>query len=406
MSAPFQFVPSRRLDGVTESATLRLNALVNQLKAQGRDVVNLTAGEPDFNVPDVAKAAVEEGLRKNLSKYTPAAGIPALRERIARRTNLQQPSVVARHGEWKAANVVVTNGGKQAIFNAMMACLDAGDEVLVPSPFWLSYPDMARLCGGEPRIVRSTLEQGWKITPEQLRKAITPRSRLLLLNSPSNPTGAMYSRAELAALGQVIEQHPDAGRLLVISDEIYDRIILDQVPFCSFAEACPSIASRVITVNGLSKSAAMTGWRVGWSVASPEITAVLGMLQGQTTSGINSLAQAASVAALDLPESAFAEQVSMYRRRRDVALEILHKAGRIKVMTPQGAFYAFLGVEGYLQPGEDSSVFCERVLEKAGVALVPGGPFGEPGAVRLSFATDEKSLAAGCQRLVDHLNGA
>ncbi len=403
MTREFRFAPAARLDGVTESATLKLNALVNQLKAQGRDIINLTAGEPDFNVPDAAKAAVEEGLKKNLSKYTPGPGILALRERIARKTNLQQPSVVSRQGAWTAAHVVVSNGGKQAIFNSLMAALNPGQEVIVPSPFWLSYPDMAKLCGGVPKILRSTFEQGWKVLPSQLKAAINSRSRILFINSPSNPTGAMYSRDELRALGEVIADHPNGKNLLVISDEIYDRIILDRVEFCSFAEACPELAPRVITVNGLSKSAAMTGWRVGWSVASAEITASIGTIQGQTTSGINSLAQAAAVAALDLPESAFAEQVSMYRRRRDVALEILHKAGRIKFMTPQGAFYAFLGVEGYLQPGEDSSVFCERMLEKAGVALVPGGPFGEPGAVRLSFATDEKSLAVGCQRIVDHL---
>jgi aspartate aminotransferase len=398
------FETSRRLRNVTESATLRLNAKVNQLRSQGRDIVNLTTGEPDFDVPSAAKAAVEEGLRKNLSKYTPVAGIAELRERIAVRTNRQQPAVVAARGEWKASHVVVTNGGKQAIFNALLATVDPGDEVLIPAPFWVSYPDMAKICEGVPRILSATLESGWKITPEQLRAALGPKSRVLFLNSPSNPTGAMYSREELRALGQVIRSHPEASRLIVISDEIYDRIVLDRVAFCSFAEACPELVDRIVTVNGLSKSAAMTGWRVGWSVAVPAITEALAMLQGQSTSGINSLAQAAAVAALGLPESDFEGQVSMYRHRRDVALEILHKAGRIKMMSPQGAFYVLLGVEGYFKPGEDATAFCERVLEEAGVALVPGDPFGMPGTVRLSFATDETSLASGCRRFVDYLN--
>jgi aspartate aminotransferase len=401
MSTPFQ--AARRLDNVSESATLKLNALVQQFKAQGKDVINLTAGEPDFPVPDACKRAVEEALRKDLSKYTPAAGWPDLRSRVARKTNQQQPSVVKSQGEWKSSHVVVTNGGKQAIFNALMALVDPGDEVIITAPYWLSYPEMVKLCGGIPKIVNTSFEQRFRMSPEQLKAALGPKTRAILINSPSNPTGAMYTREELAALGDVVLSHAEASRAWVISDEIYDRIILGEVPFTSFAEACPAMASRTVTVNGLSKSAAMTGWRVGWSVAPEPITAVMGTVQGQTTSGINSLAQAASMAALDLPESAFAEQVSTYRRRRDLALEILGKAARLKVMVPMGAFYVFVGVEQHFKPGEDSSGFCERALTEAGVALVPGGPFGDPGSVRLSFATDEASLAAGCRRLSDFL---
>jgi aspartate aminotransferase len=226
---------------------------------------------------------------------------------------------------------------------------------------------------------------------------------MLVLNSPSNPTGAMYSRAEYAALGDVLLTAPGGEGVWVISDEIYDRIILGKVPFCSFLEACPKLRERSITVNGMSKSCAMTGWRIGWSVAPASVTQGMITLQGQCTSGINSLAQWASVAALKLPESDFAAQTESYRRRRDLTLEILGKAGKIKVFAPEGAFYVFAGMGAVLRSGEDSFAFAERLLAEAKVAVVPGTPFGEPEFVRLSFATDERSLKEGCQRIVDYV---
>jgi aspartate aminotransferase len=386
-----------RLDNVSESATLKLNALVNTMRAQGVDVVNLTAGEPDFNVPEPAKEAVIEAVRQNKSKYTPAAGIPELRGLIAAKTSRQQPEVAP----WKAGDVIVTNGGKQAIFNAMLALVNPGDEVVIPSPYWLSYPEMAKVAGGVPRLVHAPFEQGFKLTPAQLRGALGPRAKMVIFNSPSNPTGAMYSRAEFAALGEVLREFPGAW---VLSDEIYDRIILGSTPFCSFLSACPWLRERTITVNGLSKSAAMTGWRVGWSVAPAPATEGMATLQGQSTSGINALAQWASVAALKIPDAEFAEQAKIYRRRRDLALETLRKAGKIKVIAPEGAFYVFAGVASSLRAGEDSMGFAERLLHEAKVAVVPGTPFGEPGFLRLSFAMDDRSLQEGCRRIVDFVN--
>ncbi len=388
-----------RLEGVSESATLKLNALVQALKARGVDVVNLTAGEPDFHVPEVANVAVRDALDAHKSKYTPVPGVLELREAVARKTNLQQPTATAST-QWKAGDVVVTNGGKQALFNAFLALLNPGDEVIIPGPFWLSYPEMVKLAGGTPKILRATFEQGFKITPSQLRGALTARTRVVVLNSPSNPTGAMYSKAEFAALGEVLAQAPD---VCVISDEIYDRIALSDVSFCSFLEAAPALRDRVITVNGMSKAAAMTGWRIGWSVAPQWITQAMSTIQGQSTSGINALAQWASLAALKLPEAEFAGQIETYRRRRDLALEILKKAGKLKVFVPQGAFYVFFGVGGYLRAGEDSVGFAERILEKAGVAVVAGAPFGEPEWLRLSFSTDDKQLSEGCRRIVSFL---
>jgi aspartate aminotransferase len=398
MTSTTKFELSKRLQGVSESATLKLNAAVQAMKAQGIDVVNLTAGEPDFNVPDAAKEAVCEAVAKNQSKYTPAAGMPQLRELIAKRTNGQQPSV---QPQWKTSDVVVNNGGKQALFNVLMAVINPGDEVLIPSPFWLSYPEMVKIAGGTPKIIRAPFEQGFKMTPAQLKAAITPRTKMLILNSPSNPSGTTYSKAEFQALAEVLRAAP---HVLVMSDEIYDRISLNsKIPFCSFLEADPTLRERTITVNSLSKSAAMTGWRVGWSVTPAWLTPGLITLQGQSTSNISSLSQWAAIAALTCPESLFIPQVESFRRRRDLTLEILKKAGKLKVLAPEGAFYVFVGVGEYLKPGEDSFGFCERLLEQVKVAAVPGTPFGEPSFVRLSFATDDRTLTEGCERFVQFL---
>lgn len=390
---------ARRLEGVSESATLKLNATVQAMKAQGLDVVNLTAGEPDFNVADSVKEAVVEALKANRSKYTPAAGIPELRQAIADKTNAQQPSL-AQTKPWKSSEVIVTNGGKQALFNAFLALLDQGDEVLIPAPYWLSYPEMVKLAGGIPKFIPASFERGFKLQPEQLKAALGSKVKVLVLNSPSNPTGAMYSREEYAALGEVLLKTPGAENVWVISDEIYDRIVLGKTPFCSFLEAVPGLKDRTVTINGLSKSAAMTGWRVGWSVAPQTLTQGMITLQGQSTSNINALAQYASLAALKLPEISYDQQVSSYRRRRDLCLKILSQSSKMKIFVPDGAFYIFLGIGKSIKAGEDSFGFAERLLEKNKVAVVPGTPFGEPESIRISFSIDENSLEEGCKRIV------
>jgi aspartate aminotransferase len=386
-----------RMDGVSESATLRLNALVQSLKAQGQDIINLTAGEPDFGVQEEANQAVRDALLAQKSKYTPAAGIPELRAAIAAKTSAQQPSLEP----WKGAHVVVSNGGKQALFNALQVLVNPGEEVLIPAPFWLSYPEMAKLAGGKPVILPTRREDGFALTPAVLREALRGgRARVLILNSPSNPTGAMLSREQMVALGEVIQSTPEASKLIVISDEIYDRIVFGEVPFCSFAEACPALRDRVITVNGMSKSHAMTGWRIGWSVASEWVTSALITLQGQSTSGINALAQAAALRSLELPESRFTGQVDAYRKRRDLMVQGLSARPGYEVFRPQGAFYLWVGVRSLLQAGEDSMGFCERLLRGARVAAVPGTPFGAADSIRLSFASDEATLQRAVERMV------
>lgn len=392
-----EFVMAKRLNGVSESATLKLNALVQAMRARREDIVNLTAGEPDFAPPEEAKAAVRRALDENRNKYTPVAGIPEIRERVAKKTNAQQPNVVAAHGEWKASDVVISNGGKQAIYNVMMALLNPGDEVLILAPYWLSYPEMVKLAEGSPVIVETKTENKFKATVEDLRRKLTPKTKLLILNSPSNPTGTTYTRAEFEAIGKWVAK--EAPGVWVLSDEIYDRILFGADPFVSFLDAAPELRNRTVTVNGLSKSAAMTGWRIGWTVTTPELTQALLTLQGQSTSGINSLAQYAGIAALDLAEEKFAEMVSAFKRRRRMALEILAKAEKLKVVPPEGAFYVFLGVEAFLKAGEDSMQLSETLIREAKVAVVPGTPFGAPNWVRMSIATDDETLKKGCERL-------
>lgn len=402
---------SKRLDGVSDSATLRLNAAVQAMKAQGIDVTNLTAGEPDFNVPDSCKEAMMEAVRTNKSKYTPVGGIPDLRMLVAEKTNQQQPALQKLLGKapWAPANVLVACGAKQSVFNAILATVSpgAGEQVLIPSPYWLSYPEIVKLAGGVPKIVECTFEEKFKLTPSKLRRALDAGSgkyRAIIFNSPSNPTGSMYSREEFQELGRVLAEHSEAKGMWIISDEIYDSITLSKTPFCSFLEAAPQLWERTITINGLSKSAAMTGWRIGWSVAPKMATDAMSTLQGQSTSGINAPTQWAGVAALKLSPSVFAENAQIYKKRAELALEILKNAGKIKVLAPEGAFYLFVGIESYLREGEDSIQFAERLLNDAKVAVVPGTPFGEPRYLRLSFATDEKTLREGCERITRFLN--
>ncbi len=387
---------SDRLNGVSESATLALNAAVQAMKAQGIDVVNLTAGEPDFPVHESAKEAVRKALDANKNKYTPVAGIPELRAAIAEKTNRDQPGLATR---WKGTDVVVTNGGKQALYNAMQALLNPGDEVVVIAPYWLSYPEMAKIAGATSRILSPTFADGFKVKPAELKAAINARTKMVIFNSPSNPSGVTYSRDELRALGEVILAS-EFKDVWVLSDEIYDQIVFPPLEFCSFLRACPELQSRTITFNGMSKSGAMTGWRVGWAVGPKLAMDGISVLQGQSTSGINALAQWASLAVLALPSQVFDANRAIYQKRRDLALEILRKQSKLEVVVPEGAFYLFVGVKRFLREGEDSMGFAQRLLDSEKVAVVPGTPFGAPTFLRLSFATDEKSIQDGCDRIV------
>lgn len=387
---------SKRVNDLQESATLKINAIANQLKAEGKSIINLTAGEPDFPVYDEAKKAVIDALEKNMSKYTPTPGIPELRELIAKKTNSQQPSLSAN--PWKAANVMVTNGGKQALFDVILTLIEKGDEVLIPAPFWLSYPEMVKVAEGTSKFIATSLSSRYKISATDLEKVISPKTKMLIINSPSNPTGAMYSREELAALGKVLEKHP---QVWIVSDEIYDRIDYTNGGWTSFLEANTSLRNRTITVNGMSKSGSMTGWRVGWSVSPEIVTPKLNALQGHSTSGICSLSQVAAIASLKLPSERFESQRKEYLHRRNLALEVLRKSAKIKVDEPLGAFYFFVDVSAVLTGKQDANDFVQGLLQDEQVAVVSGVDFGAPTCVRLSFATDLQTLLQGCQKIVD-----
>lgn len=391
-----------RAEKVQESATLRMNALAQDLIRQGQDLVNLTAGEPDFPVPEPVKQAVIQAVLENKSKYTLAVGNLELREAVALKTTRQQSSLPTI---WSAQEIIITNGGKQALFNSFLAVLNPGDQVLIPSPYWTSYPEMVKLAEGEPVILRTLPETGFKLTPELLSEALraSPRARALILNSPNNPTGALYSQRDYQSLGQVLQTQAPAD-FLVISDEIYDQIVFEPNQFCSFLQAVPEWRNQTITINGLSKSAAMTGWRVGWSVAPLALTQAMAKIQGQSTSGINSLAQAAAVKALSLADKDFLPQLKSYQRRAELSYDILSDLKGFTLSRPQGAFYHFLNCQAYLKPQETVSEFCERMLKDALVALVPGDAFGEKTYVRLSFTVPEDQLTKACTRLVGVLN--
>jgi aspartate aminotransferase len=389
---------SHRVSELQESATLKINAIANQLKQEGKSIINLTAGEPDFPVFDEAKNAVIEALGKNLSKYTPTPGIPELRELIAKKTNAQQPSLAMN--PWKSTNVMVTNGGKQALFDSILTLIEKGDEVLIPSPYWLSYPEMVKVAEGVSKFIPASFENRFKIKAHDLEKSITSKTKMFIINSPSNPTGSMYTRSELQQLGKVLNQHP---HVWVISDEIYDRIDYSSEGWTSFLEANPQLRERTITVNGMSKSGSMTGWRVGWSVSPDFVTNRLNALQGHSTSGICSLSQAAAVATLKLPHSRFDDQLKEYLNRRNLALEVLKKSAKIKVDEPQGAFYLFIDLSEVFvkeKAGQDANGFVQDLLKDEQVAVVSGVDFGASKCIRISFATDSQTLLEGCRRLV------
>ena len=404
---------SMRLGSVKESATLRLNGMVQKMKAQGIDVANFTTGEPDFPVREEVKQAVISAVHANRSKYTPVAGIPELRQAVADEMSFRQSQL----DRWNSSHVVVSNGAKQAIFNALFCLVNPGETVLVPAPYWLSYPEMVRMVGGEPETLQMTVSEGYRLQAEVLASALQKARqesrvvRALFLNSPSNPTGAILSREDLTAIGQVIREHQAQVKetLWVISDEIYDQLVFPGSESVSFLNACPDLVNQTVTINGLSKSDSMTGWRVGWSVTRTDLSKKMEIVQGQMTSGIASLVQWGALAALDLKknlraksqvDSHFEAQLDEYRKRRDRAYAVLSQSQVLDLFMPQGAFYLFVGVNRAFSSGEDSVQYCERVLEKARVALVPGEAFGAPQCVRLSFATDLKTLEEGCQRWV------
>jgi aspartate aminotransferase len=389
---------SQRVQKVKPSPTLAVTARAAKLKAEGKDIIGLGAGEPDFDTPAFIADAGVEAIRKGLTRYTAVDGTAELKDAII--AKFRRDNGLA----YERGQIIVSSGAKQTCFNVCAALLDPGDECIVPAPYWVSYPDMALLADGVPVSVYAGPEQGYKITPAQLRAAITPRSKLLFLNSPNNPTGAAYTRAELAALGAVLEEHP---RIVVASDEMYEHIYWAAEPFTSFVQANPRLYDRTVTINGVSKAYAMTGWRIGYCGGPKELVAAMSTVQGQSTSNPSSISQRAATVALNGDQTCVGDMNKAFKERHDFVVAGLNAIAGISCRPGAGTFYAFANVERAMRSlgiGDDNA-FAEYLLVEAGVAVVPGSGFGAPGHMRISFACALKTLDDALQRIARAVTG-
>ena len=374
-----------RVGEVTPSITLEIAAKAKAMKAEGIEVYSFSAGEPDFDTPEHIKAAAKKALDEGKTKYGAAAGEPALRNAIAQKLKTDN------NLDYQGENIIVTNGGKHSLFNLMMALIEAGDEVIIPAPYWLSYPEMVKLAAGTPVIV-NTAATGYKITPEQLDGAITPKTKLLILNSPSNPTGVVYTPSEIEAIAEVVVRRD----ILVVSDEIYEKIIYDGAQHISIASLGKEIGDRTIISSGFAKAYAMTGWRVGYLAASAEIIKAVSTIQGHSTSNVCTFAQYGAISALESSQDCVAQMRQAFTERRQVMLNRLNDIPELVCAKPDGAFYMFVNIS---KTGLNSLEFCKALLETQQVAAIPGVAFGADDHVRLSYATDRTSIEKGMDRL-------
>ena len=377
---------------VRPSPTGAVLALATELKAAGRDIISLGTGEPDFDTPQPIKDAAIAAIAAGDTKYTPIDGTAELKAAIQRKLSRDNGL------DYEPAQIVVTSGAKQALFNLALGLLGPGDEAIIPSPYWVSYPDMVLLAEAEPVIVAAGIEADFKITPGQLESAVTAGTRLFFLNSPSNPTGACYSKAELQALGEVLESHP---QLVVAADDIYEPIHWADEPFVSFAAACPKLLDRTVTINGVSKAYAMTGWRIGYAAGPQPLISAMKTIQSQSTSNPCSISQAAARAALDGDQSVVAAMAAEYRRRHDYLVAALNDIAGFECRSGEGTFYAFPRVTAVIDKlglGSDAEL-AEFLINEANVAVVPGSAFGAEGYLRLSFACSMETLEEAVQRI-------
>ncbi|PTS76115.1 aspartate aminotransferase [Sphingomonas sp. HMWF008] len=389
--------PSAALARIKPSPTLAITSRVLELKRAGVDVIGLGAGEPDFDTPDFVKEAAIKAIRDGQTKYTNVDGTPELKAAIVAK--------FARDNElhYTPDQVTVNVGGKHTLFNAIVATVDVGDEVIVPAPYWVSYPDVVLFAGGTPVFVAAGPEQGYKLRPEQLEAAITPRTKWVILNSPSNPTGAAYSKAELIALGEVLERHP---HVWIFADDMYEHILYDDFEFATIAQVCPSLYERTLTVNGCSKAYAMTGWRIGYAGGASWLIKAISKLQSQSTSNPCSIAQAAAVAALNGDQSFLKERAAAFQSRRDLVVSMLNQADGITCPRPEGAFYVYPEISGLIGKStpagkliDTDEAFVTYLLDDAKVAAVQGAAFGLSPAMRISYATSETLLQDACERI-------
>jgi len=384
---PRPTVLSNRAEALKPSLTLAISARAKALQQDGRDICSMSAGEPDFNTPDFIVEAAIKALHDGVTRYGPAAGDPELREAIA--DKLTQHNNIPS----TATNVLVTNGGKQAIFNLFQVLLNPGDQVLIPAPYWLSYPEMARLAGAKPVVIPSSAEEGFSLDLDALEAAITPNTRLLVINSPGNPTGRVIERSEMLAVAEIVRRHP---QLLVMSDEIYEYLLEEGETHHSFAALAPDLAERTMVVNGFAKGWAMTGWRLGYLVAPPEVIKAAAALQSQSTSNVCSFAQRGALAALRGSQDCVKSMAASFNSRRRLLTQGLKALDGLTLVPPRGAFYAFPKLPDHVS---SSLAFCEAALEREGLALVPGAAFGDDRCVRLSCAVSHETIEDGLSRL-------
>ncbi|TBX69524.1 pyridoxal phosphate-dependent aminotransferase [Flavobacterium silvisoli] len=392
-------VLSNRINNLSTSQTLAMAALARELKAQGKDIISLSLGEPDFNTPDFIKEAAKKAIDENYSTYTPVDGYVELKEAICRKFKRDN------NLEYTPGNIVVSTGAKQSLYNVAQVMLNEGDEVILPAPYWVSYYEIIKLSGGVPVEVPTSVETDFKITPEQLEKAITPKTKMMWFSSPCNPSGSVYNREELTAIGKVLDKHPN---IYIVSDEIYEHINFSGT-FCSIA-SIPGLFDRTITVNGVAKAFAMTGWRIGYIGAPEFIAKACTKMQGQVTSGANSIAQRATITAVEADPSVLNNMVAAFKNRRDLVVGLAKEIPGLKINIPEGAFYLFPDVSSFfgktlrgkmINNADDLSMY---LLSEANVATVTGDAFGNPNCLRISYATSEDLLTEAFKRIKEALS--
>ncbi|HIA07968.1 MAG TPA: pyridoxal phosphate-dependent aminotransferase [Chromatiaceae bacterium] len=390
---------SDRVQKVKPSPTLAVTARAAELRAAGKDVIGLGAGEPDFDTPKHIKLAAVTAIDNGFTKYTAVDGTAELKQAII--TKFSRDNGL----DYQADQILVSCGGKQSFFNLCQAMINPGDEVIIPAPYWVSYPDMVLLAGGEPVIVSASQSQNFKITPTQLRASISDKTRLLVLNSPSNPTGVAYTRAELTALGEILHGYP---KIMIATDDMYEHILWSDEPFCNIVMACPELMKRTIVLNGVSKAYSMTGWRIGYAGGPADLIKAMKKVQSQSTSNPTSISQVAAQAALEGDQACVSEMLVAFKERHDYVLEALNEIDGVNCLPADGTFYLFPDLSEVIDKMDgiaDDLALSEHMIEQAGVALVPGTAFGAPGHVRVSIATGMDVLREAMQRIKAAIQG-
>jgi len=384
---------SDRIQKVKPSATLAISAKAQELRAAGKDIIGLGTGEPDFETPEHIKQAGIKAIESGFTRYTAVDGTASLKAAIIAKFKRDNQL------DYQPNQILVSSGGKQSFYNLCQALLNDGDEVIIPAPYWVSYPDMAILGGGVPVIVQTGMEQNFKITPEQLDNAITDKTRLFVINSPSNPTGVSYTRADLAALGEVLLKHP---QVMIASDDMYEHILWADEPFANILNACPELYDRTFVLNGVSKAYAMTGWRIGYAAGPEPLIKAMKKVQSQSTSNPNSIAQVAAEEAINGDQSCIAEMLIHFKARHDYVVKRLNDMNNVSCLPSQGAFYSFPDMRAAiaaLDGIDDDLQLAEYLIDKANVAVIPGSAFGQPGYMRISFATSMENLEKALDRI-------